>query len=171
VVAQTITFTTNETRTVSQYQFDRHGKTKFDRQGNPKLKFVTKSVPLETTIPAQPGTLFYVNTSNDLLGMQSGTQYCYVSPACLNTWWCHILAGDPGAQTTTQPVYSTNTWFGVKDAAGTVYICRESGSYISSFTMNKPMLFGFYGNQLVLVDDHSFRHLLEVVQKRLPPTD
>src|SRR6516164_7440230 len=67
----TITFTTNETRTVSKYQFDRHDKTMFDRQGNPKLKWVTESVPVETTIPAQAGTLFYVNTSDDLLGTQS----------------------------------------------------------------------------------------------------
>jgi hypothetical protein len=165
----TITITEYQTRTTSQYRLDRHGKTMFDRHGNPKMKEVTESVAVEKIIPAETGILFYVDTANTLLGTQSSTQYYYVSPACLNSWWCHALAGDPGAQTTTQPVSLTNTWFGLKDATGMVYICREFGSYLSSFTVNKVVKFGFNGDLMVLVDDHGVNHTLEVVQKRLPP--
>jgi hypothetical protein len=164
-----ISITQYETQEVSRYQFDRHGKTKVDRQGNPKMKRAMESVAVNKTIRAQAAILGHVEVTSDLLRTESSTQYYPVSAACLNTWWCHVLAGDPSSQTTTQPVYSTQTWFVLVDTGRMVYVCRENGSQLSSFTVNKAVKFGLNGDQLVLVDDAGVNHMLEIVQKTLPP--
>jgi hypothetical protein len=158
-----------EVRPESQPILDRHGKPKLDRQGNPKTKQVFDSVQTVRNVPMQAGLLYYVDTNTQLLATQSFTQYNYVSPSCLNSFWCHLLAGDPSAQTTTQPISVTSTWFGLIDARSKyVYICRETGVSVQSFTVNKAVAFGFDDDLLILVDDNGNNHKLQVIQKQMP---
>ena len=112
-----------------------------------KTKSHRVSVPITITLEEFSGKLLAVQSSSYYAG--TNTQYNYVSPACLNNLWCHLLAGDPGA--TSQAVYQPYTIFVIQGADST-YGAYATNVSASAFTMNKAITYALDGNTLYLFD-------------------
>ena len=166
----TMTITTYEDYHEEQPVLDRHGNPKFDRHGNPKTKPVWVPRPKTRTVEVHLAKVLDARAVSYLQRTDYSYQYNYVSPACLNTWWCHLIVGDPTAQAVAQPVYGEVTIFTFEDAdAGDIYIGREAGSYLLSFAINSTVKYIADGN-LTVSDNYGRIHQIELVQKILKPT-
>ena len=101
-------------------------------------------IPITITIEEFPGKLLAVESASYYVG--TDTQYYYVSPRCLNSFWCHLLAGDPGA--TSRAVYQPYTQ---------IVIQGKDSTYGAQTTQFSPIAFpstavtyGVYGSTLYL---------------------
>jgi hypothetical protein len=121
--------------------------------------------PVNATLDIQRGRLLAVQPSSYYAG--ANTQYYYVSPACLNTWWCHILAGDPSA--TTEFVYGTAMWFVVQGPEYTYVAYSTELASPQDFTINGNVAYGLYGSRLYIWNDLGYYYALTIYQKAVAP--
>jgi hypothetical protein len=163
-------FIMNEIHKEQRPELDRHGKPKLDRDGKPKMKWVNVPKAITRTLDAYTAKVVDVRSFSYLQRTDYSYYYNYVSPACLNTWWCHLLVGDPTAQAVAQPVYGDYTLLALEDTStGDIYIARQAGSYLLSFAINSTVKYGSYGAGLVVVDNRGAQHDVDLIQKILKP--
>jgi len=112
-----------------------------------KTKWRRVSVPVTITVAELPGKVLAVQRSSYYAG--TNTQYNYVSPACLNSFWCHLLAGDPGA--TSQAVYQPYTLLVIQGADFT-YGATSTELSSGRFTASSEVTYGLLGGTLYLFD-------------------
>jgi len=164
-VTMTITDYDNYESEVEQV-LDSHGKPKRDRHGNPKIVHIWH--PVQKTVEAYLARVADAHKVGYVERTDYNYQYNYVSPACLNTWWCHMIVGDPTAQATAQPVYGELTVYAFEDAtSGDVYIAHEPGSHLLGFAINSTVKYCVDSGGLVVIDNQGDTHRVELVQKIL----
>jgi hypothetical protein len=125
-----------------------------------KIKSRRVSVPITITVQELPGKLLAVESASYYAG--TNTQYNYVSPACLNSFWCHLLAGDPGA--ISQAVYQPYTVFVIQGADSTYGAYVTGVSIAPAFAVNKPITYALNGGTLYLFDG-SIAYPLTIAQQ------
>jgi hypothetical protein len=169
--AQTITLTDYVPTIEQEPALDKHGKPKLDRKGNPKMLGVQVSKPVTRTLEAHTAKVVDARNVNYLQRTDYQYQYNYVSHACLNTWWCHLVVGDPTAEATARPVYSDYTFFAFEDTGtGDIYVAGQAGSHLLGFAINSRVQYAVDSGNLAVIDNQGNTHQIGIIQKILKPT-